>query len=42
VFPIVNLLGTQTDLIRSDIVYYETSGEGKVFSVVLLSWLGWL
>lgn len=44
VFPMVNLLGTQTDLIRSDIVYYETSGRGKVFSVGSINWycsLGW-
>ena len=33
-FPILNTLGTQTDLIMSDIVYYETyRGRGGV--------LGW-
>lgn len=43
-FPMVKTLGTQTDLIRSDMVYYETSGGGAVFSVGSISWycgLGW-
>ena len=37
-------LGTQTDLIRSDMTYYETSGGGAVFSVGSISWylaVGW-
>lgn len=43
-FPALNTLGTQTDLIRSDIVYYNTSGGGAVFSVGSINWycsLGW-
>ncbi|EXJ86338.1 hypothetical protein A1O3_03289 [Capronia epimyces CBS 606.96] len=43
-FPIVNTLGTQTDLIRSDITYYVTSAGGGVFSVGSMNWfcsLGW-
>lgn len=43
-FPITDTLGTQTDKIRSDMVYYETSGGGAVFSVGSISWycaLGW-
>jgi hypothetical protein len=37
-FPIQGTLGTQTDLIRSDMTYYETSGGGAVFSVGSISW----
>ncbi|RDW58195.1 hypothetical protein BP6252_13606 [Coleophoma cylindrospora] len=43
-FPMMKTLGTQTDLIRSDITYYQTSGGGAVFSVGSISWycaLGW-
>ena len=43
-FPIMNTLGTQTDLIRSDITYYVGSGGGGVFSVGSINWccsLGW-
>lgn len=43
-FPIINTLGSQTNEIRSDIVYYETSGGGAVFSVGSINWycsLGW-
>ncbi|KAJ6443233.1 hypothetical protein O9K51_04412 [Purpureocillium lavendulum] len=43
-FPMIKTLGTQTDLIRSDMVYYETSGGGAVFSIGSISWycaLGW-
>lgn len=39
-----NTLGTQTDLIRSDMTYYENSGGGGVFSVGSINWycsLGW-
>lgn len=32
-FPMLNTLGTQTEMIRSDMTYYETSGGGGVFSV---------
>jgi hypothetical protein len=41
---IFNTLGTQTDLIRSDITYYETCEGGAVFSVGSINWyrsLGW-
>jgi hypothetical protein len=43
-FPAVRTLGTQTDLIRSDVVYYVGSGGGAVFSVGSINWfcsLGW-
>ncbi|OAL21449.1 hypothetical protein AYO22_07845 [Fonsecaea multimorphosa] len=43
-FPITKTLGTQTDEIRSDIVYYETDAGGAVFSVGSINWycsLGW-
>lgn len=43
-FPAVNTLGTQTDLIRSDIIYYVGAGGGAVFSVGSINWycsLGW-
>ncbi|OAA53120.1 hypothetical protein SPI_09482 [Niveomyces insectorum RCEF 264] len=37
-FPAVNTLGTQTNLIRSDIVYYVGAGGGAVFSVGSINW----
>ncbi|XXH02478.1 hypothetical protein Hte_008854 [Hypoxylon texense] len=37
-FPALNTLGTQTNLIRSDIVYYVGSGGGAVFSVGSINW----
>lgn len=37
-FPALNTLGTQTDLIRSDIVYYVTASGGAVFSVGSINW----
>ncbi|EXJ81578.1 hypothetical protein A1O1_07642 [Capronia coronata CBS 617.96] len=43
-FPAVNTLGTQTNLIRSDIVYYVGAGGGAVCSVGSINWycsLGW-
>lgn len=43
-FPMKDTLGSQTDKIRSDITYFETSGGGAVFSVGSISWyvgLGW-
>lgn len=43
-FPALNTLGTQTDRIRSDIVYYVGAGGGAVFSVGSINWycsLGW-
>ncbi|KIW78493.1 hypothetical protein Z517_08330 [Fonsecaea pedrosoi CBS 271.37] len=43
-FPITATLGTQTNEIRSDIVYYETDAGGAVFSVGSINWycsLGW-
>lgn len=43
-FPITNTLGTQTDLIRSDMTYYVSVGGGGVFSVGSINWLcslGW-
>ncbi|KAF2744147.1 hypothetical protein M011DRAFT_429950 [Sporormia fimetaria CBS 119925] len=43
-FPMVNTLGTSCDKVRSDMVYYETSTGGAVFSVGSINWygsLGW-
>ncbi|CAH0033151.1 unnamed protein product [Clonostachys rhizophaga] len=37
-FPMTKVLGTQTNLIRSDMTYYETCGGGAVFSVGSISW----
>lgn len=37
-FPALHTLGTQTDLVRSDIVYYVGSGGGGVFSVGSINW----
>ncbi|TID25381.1 hypothetical protein E2P81_ATG04481 [Venturia nashicola] len=37
-FPALNTLGSQTDLIRSDIVYYVGAGGGSVFSVGSINW----
>ena len=43
-FPILKTLGSQTNEIRSDIVYYDTDFGGAVFSVGSINWfcsLGW-
>lgn len=43
-YPALNTLGTQTKLIRSDMVYYVGAGGGAVFSVGSINWycsLGW-
>lgn len=43
-FPMVNTLGTTCDKVRSDMVYYETSKGGGIFSVGSINWycsLGW-
>ena len=37
-FPAVNTLGTQTDLIRSDVVYYIGTGGGAVLGVGSINW----
>ncbi|CAK7224664.1 hypothetical protein SEUCBS140593_005645 [Sporothrix eucalyptigena] len=37
-YPALNTLGTQTDRIRSDIVYYKTAAGGAVFSVGSINW----
>ncbi|CAG9990303.1 unnamed protein product [Clonostachys byssicola] len=37
-YPALNTLGTQTSLIRSDVVYYVGSGGGAVFSVGSINW----
>ncbi|KAI4277269.1 MAG: hypothetical protein LQ337_001916 [Flavoplaca oasis] len=39
-YPMVNLHGTTSDKIRSDIVYFETPSEGAVFSVGSINWVG--
>jgi len=43
-FPMVDTTGTKCDKVRSDMVIYETSGGGSVFSVGSINWycsLGW-
>lgn len=37
-YPALNTLGTQTNRIRSDVVYYVGSGGGAVFSVGSINW----
>lgn len=37
-FPMVNTLGSNCGLVRSDMVYYETAGGGAVFSVGSINW----
>ena len=37
-FPMVDTLGSKCDRVRSDMVYYETSGGGAVFSVGSINW----
>lgn len=39
-FPMVDTLGTTCDKVRSDMVYYETSAGGAVFSVGSINWYG--
>ena len=39
-FPMVNTLGSNCDLVRSDLIYYETSGGGGVFAVGSINWYG--
>ena len=38
IFPMIGTLGSTSELVRSDIVYYETSGGGAVFSVGSINW----
>ncbi|KAK3076436.1 hypothetical protein LTS18_013011, partial [Coniosporium uncinatum] len=37
-YPALNTLGTQTNMIRSDVVYYVGAGGGAVFSVGSINW----
>jgi hypothetical protein len=37
-FPMVNTLGSTCDLVRSDLVYYDTAAGGAVFSVGSINW----
>lgn len=37
-FPMLNTMGSQTNLVRSDITYYETHAGGAVFSVGSINW----
>lgn len=39
-FPMVNITGTTSDKIRSDIVFFETAKKGAVFSVGSINWVG--
>ncbi|KAL8649205.1 MAG: hypothetical protein Q9226_005669 [Calogaya cf. arnoldii] len=39
-YPMVDLHGTTSDKIRSDIVYFETPSKGAVFSVGSINWVG--
>ncbi|KAJ2966733.1 hypothetical protein NQ176_g10010 [Zarea fungicola] len=43
-FPMIDTTGTTCDKVRSDMVLYQTSGGGSVFSVGSINWycsLGW-
>lgn len=37
-YPALNTFGTQTNLIRSDVIYYVGAGGGAVFSVGSINW----
>ncbi|KAF2464147.1 uncharacterized protein BDR25DRAFT_346840 [Lindgomyces ingoldianus] len=39
-FPMVNTLGTTSDKVRSDLVYFETGSGGAVFGVGSINWVG--
>ncbi|OGM43370.1 hypothetical protein ABOM_008728 [Aspergillus bombycis] len=39
-FPMVNTLGTTSDKVRSDLVYFETQAGGAVFAVGSINWVG--
>ena len=39
-FPMINTVGTTSDKIRSDLIYFETSSGGAVFSVGSINWVG--
>ena len=39
-YPMVNLLGTTSDKIRSDVVFFKTASGGAVFSVGSINWVG--
>ena len=42
-FPLINTLGTTSDKVRSDLIYFETLSGGAVFSVGSINWVGqWL
>ncbi|KAL3465972.1 hypothetical protein BJX64DRAFT_274788 [Aspergillus heterothallicus] len=38
IFPMIGTLGSTSELVRSDMVYYETSGGGAVFTVGSINW----
>ncbi|KAL4884615.1 hypothetical protein BJY04DRAFT_232991 [Aspergillus karnatakaensis] len=38
IFPMIGTLGSTSELVRSDMVYYETVGGGAVFSVGSINW----
>ncbi|PVI04022.1 hypothetical protein DM02DRAFT_726113 [Periconia macrospinosa] len=39
-FPMVNTLGTTSDKVRSDLVYFDTESGGAVFGVGSINWVG--
>ncbi|KAE8411721.1 hypothetical protein BDV36DRAFT_77968 [Aspergillus pseudocaelatus] len=39
-FPMVNTLGTTSDKVRSDLIYFETQAGGAVFAVGSINWVG--
>jgi hypothetical protein len=38
IWPMLNTLGSNCDRVRSDMIYYENSGGGAVFSVGSINW----
>lgn len=38
IFPMIGTLGSTSELVRSDMVYFETNGGGAVFSVGSINW----
>ena len=39
-YPMVNLTGTQSEKVRSDVVFFEMRNGGAVFSVGSINWIG--
>ena len=38
--PVINLVGTTSNKVRSDMVFFETPNGGAVFSIGFINWIG--